>query len=433
VIGGTVAPESRYFPDRGDHRYRVLHYDLTLDYRPGVNRLSGRAKLTAVAVEPLNQIDLDLGPFRVAHVSVDGAWVRFTHRGEKLRVIPAGWLPEGRTFTVEVRYSGNPRPTPSPWGGLGWDQLHDGVIVASQPVGASSWFPCNDRPSNKATYDITVTTASPYTVVCTGMLEGTRRGGSRTTWVYRQPQPMAPYLASVQIGRYQQSDLPGEVPQRLVAPARVAVRAGHDLGRQDQMMREFEQLFGPYPYESYTVVVTADELDIPIEAQGMSIFGANHMDGRRGSERLVAHELAHQWFGNSLTLAHWRDIWLHEGFATYAEWLWSEASGDEPAGEHAVRWHRRLSARPAGFVLGDPGVKRMFDDAVYKRGALTLHALRRTLGDPAFLSMLRAWTDAYRHGVVTTGAFTELAGEYTPHSLDGFFQDWLYAEPLPPL
>lgn len=430
VDGRTVAPGTRYFPERGDYSYEVRHYDLELDYRPAPNRLAGVARLTAVAAEPLNQVELDFGTFRIGQVLVNGQRARFVHRGQKLRVSPGHWLPEGREFTIEVRYAGNPRPVPSPWGGLGWDQLEDGAIVASQPVGASSWFPCNDRPSDKATYRIAVTTASPYTVVCNGRLVSTRRSGSRTTWDFREHAPMATYLASVQIGRYQLADLPGAVPQRLAAPAEQLSRARLALRRQDQMMRVFTEWFGPYPFGEYVVVVTEDDLEIPIEAQGMSIFGANHLEGE---ERLVAHELAHQWFGNSLTLSHWRDIWLHEGFAAYAEWLWSEESGGELAETHARRWHSRLLGRPRDFVLADPGVKRMFDDRVYKRGALTLHALRRVLGDPAFRAVLREWTDAYRHGVVTTGRFTELAARYAPERLDSFFMSWLYSEALPPL
>ncbi|MBN6055048.1 M1 family metallopeptidase [Nonomuraea sp. RK-328] len=424
-----MAPGTRYFPDHGDHGYEVRHYDLELDYRPGPNRLAGIARLVAVAAEPLNQVLLDLGPFRVGQVFVNGERARHTLRGQKLRVTPNRWLAEGREFTLEVRYSGNPRPVPSPWGGLGWDQLEDGALVASQPIGAPSWFPCNDRPSAKATYRIAVTTPSPYTVVCNGRLMSTRRAGSRTTWEFRESAPMASYLASVQIGRYDLADLPGEVPQRVAAPAESLTRARLALGRQDQMMRVFTEWFGHYPFEEYVVVVTEDDLEIPIEAQGMSIFGTNHLE----EERLVAHELAHQWFGNSLTLAHWRDIWLHEGFAAYAEWLWSEESGGESAEVHARRWHARLAAGPLDFALADPGMKRLFDDRVYKRGALTLHALRRALGDPAFRSVLREWTEVYRHGVVTTGRFTELAARYTAEPLDAFFMSWLYTERLPPL
>lgn len=276
----------------------------------------------------------------------------------------------------------------SHWGGLGWEQLTDGVIVASQPIGAPSWFPCNDRPDDKATYRISVTTASAYQVVANGELVSKRRATSTTTWVYEQAEPMASYLASVQIGRYQQAELgPG---MRLFFPVRYASRVRHDFERQGRMMEVFRERFGPYPFGSYTAVVVDDELEIPVEAQGMSIFGVNHVDGRRGEERLVAHELAHQWFGNSLTVADWSGIWLHEGFASYAEWIWSESSGGLSSDDHAQRWHRRLSSLPQDFVLADPGPRRLFDDRVYRRGALTLHALRRTIGDESFFALLRS-------------------------------------------
>ncbi|GAA1020147.1 putative peptidase M1, membrane alanine aminopeptidase [Acrocarpospora pleiomorpha] len=422
-----------YFPKRGNEGYRVLHYDLTLDYRVVTNRLTGTAVLAAVATAPLDRFELDLGVFRVGQVLVNGARARFSHREGKLRVTPGSWLAEGRPFSVEVRYAGNPRPVSSPWGELGWDQLADGVIVASQPIGASSWFPCNDRPAEKATYRIAVTAASPYQVVANGVRISSTRGASTTTWVYEQGEPMAAYLASVQIGRYASVDLDGVVPQRVYYPARLATRILHDFGRQDRMMATFADRFGPYPFGGYTVVVTDDELEIPVEAQGMSVFGANHVDGRRGSERLVAHELAHQWFGNSLTLGHWRDIWLHEGFAAYAEWVWSEASGGDPAAVHARRWHRRLTTLPQDFILADPGARRLFDDRVYKRGALTLHALRHTLGDVPFFSMLREWTTAHRHGTINTGMFTDLARHFTPEPLDPLFASWLYTTKLPTL
>jgi aminopeptidase N len=407
----------------------VEHYDLSLDYRVASNRLGGTARLSAVATEPLSRLSLDLGAFRVGGVLVNGKAVRFTHRAGKLHLAP-GRLAPG-PFTIEVRYAGNPRPVSSFWGELGWEQLTDGVIVASQPIGGPSWFPCNDRPDDKASYRISVTTTSPYTVVANGDLTAKRRAAAGTTWVYEQTEPMASYLASVQIGRYQQDEIGPRM--RLAFPAKLAAKARFDFGRQNQMMEVFSDRFGAYPFGSYTVVVTDDELEIPVEAQGMSIFGANHVDGLRGEERLVAHELAHQWFGNSLTLTGWRDIWLHEGFACYAEWIWSEASGGESAGALAARCHQRLSALPQDFVLGDPGARRLFDDRVYKRGALTLHALRRVIGDLAFFAMLREWTSANRHGNVTTDMFLDLALQYATRSYDGFLASWIYGTRLPPL
>ncbi|MEZ0076104.1 M1 family metallopeptidase [Planotetraspora sp. GP83] len=420
-----------YFPNRGDDGYRVEHYDLSLDYRIGSNKLTAVARVSAVATRQAESFGLDLGAFRVGKVLVGGAQARHARRGDKLVVTPATALREGEPFVAEVHYAGTPRPISTRWGELGWEELSDGVLVASQPIGAPSWFPCNDRPDDKAAYRISVTTASPYEVVATGALVGKRRAGSATTWMYEQREPMATYLASVQIGRYRQEVVPGPVPQRLAFPWRAAARVRHDFGRQGQMLEAFAKRFGPYPFGGYTVVVAGDELEIPIEAQGMSVFGVNHADGRRGSERLVAHELAHQWFGNSLTIGDWRDIWLHEGFAAYAEWLWSEDSGGDSADEHARRAHRKLAALPQDFSLTDPGLDRLFDDRVYKRGALAVHALRRTLGDAAFHPMLHEWTATHRYGTVSTRQFTSHAERYSARPLETFFWTWLRDPRLP--
>ncbi|MFI0352147.1 M1 family metallopeptidase [Actinomadura sp. 9N407] len=422
-----------YFPERGSGAYRVTFYDLALEYRVGPNRLAGVALLSIVPGGPLDRLELDLGPFRIGKVLVDGRPARFRQRRDKLHVTPGRTLPAGTACTVEVRYSGNPRPLSSPWGGLGWEQLTDGSLVAAQPTGAASWFPCNDRVQDKAAYRISVTTASAYHVAANGRLTGKRPSGATTTWVYEQREPMASYLASVQIGPYRSVEVDGPVPQRLLFPAAAEERVRHDFARQGAMIETFSGLFGPYPFGAYTVVVADDELEIPVEAQGMSIFGINHADGRRGEERMVAHELAHQWFGNSLTLADWRDIWLHEGFATYAEWLWSERSGGEPADEHALRWHGRLARLPQDLVLADPGARRIFDDRVYKRGALTLHALRRAMGDRRFFQLLRDWTREHRHGSVTTAAFVQRAQEHAPVPLDDLFSGWLHGRALPRL
>ncbi|MFJ2029618.1 M1 family metallopeptidase [Streptosporangium sp. NPDC087985] len=425
MVPSTARPP--YFPAHGDGGYRVEHYDLSLDYRVGPNRLDGVARLSAVALRPLSRVSLDLGALQVGGVLVNGEAARFTHRGGKLHVAPV--RPVSGPFTVEVRYAGNPRPVSSHWGGLGWEQLTDGVIVAGQPTGAPSWFPCNDRPDDKAAYRISVTAASPYAVIANGEPVARRRAASTTTWVYEQAEPMASYLASVQIGRYRQAEpAPG---MRLVFPARLAPRVRHGFDRQERMMAVFCERFGPYPFGSHVTVVVDDELEIPVEAQGMSIFGVNHVDGGRGEERLIAHELAHQWFGNSLTVADWRDIWLHEGFATYAEWIWSESSGGAPADVLAARCHRRLSALTQDVVLADPGERRLFDERVYRRGALTLHALRRAMGDGPFFALLREWTAGHRHGSVTTEQFTALAARRTARPLEELFSAWLYGSRLP--
>ncbi|WP_344442615.1 M1 family metallopeptidase, partial [Kitasatospora nipponensis] len=427
-----------YFPEHGDPRYRVHRYELALDYRPGPNRLGGTARLSALAgPEALREFVLDLADFRIGRVLVDGRAAHYAHRGGKLRVKPARPLTAGTAFTVEVHYSGNPRPVRSQWGGLGWEELTDGALVASQPIGAPSWYPCNDRPADKASYQISITTPSPYTVVTGGRLLTRTTRASSTTWVYEQAAPTSSYLVGIAIGGFEKVLLvdaePGAVPQVGYVAPRLVPRFATDFGRQPQMLRLFEQLFGPYPFGEYAVVVVDEELDVPVEAQGMAVFGTNHVDGARGSERLVAHELAHQWFGNSVTVADWRHIWLNEGLAKYAEWLWAERSGGRSAQAHAADAHRMVAALPQDLRLADPTRKLMFDDRLYERGGLTIHALRCELGEEPFLRMLREWAPSRRGSVATTADFMVHAQRYAARSLVELFDAWLYQVALPRL
>jgi aminopeptidase len=432
---GASSAGDPYVPSHGNGGYHVESYELDLDYRVSSNRLSGKATITAVATQALSRISFDLSGLRVSKVSVNGRRAqRFTQRDGKLHI--SANILDGAEFTVDIQYAGNPRPEDGPWGELGWEELTDGVIVAGQPSGAATWFPCNDHPGDKAHYRITITTDSPYQVVANGRLVSRRVKASRTTWVYDQAAPMATYLATVQIGRYDAVELfASPVPTQAVLPPSLLREFRADFGRQQEMIKLFGRLFGPYPFAAYTVVVTDDPLEIPLEAQGISVFGRNHLDGRRGSERLVAHELAHQWFGNSLTPATWQHIWLNEGFACYAEWLWSEASGGLTATQQVAKAHSRLKSLPQDLLLSDPGPELMFDDRLYKRGAITLHVLRQHLGDDAFFELLRTWTRSHRHGSVTTDEFIALAVTVSSDedAVRELFSDWLDSTELPAL
>ena len=409
-------------------QFRVSHYDLELRTKPAIGRLAARARLTVVAAAVDVPLELDFGSLRVERVLVDGRPARWTHRGGKLRI--RGRFLVDTPFPVEIRYAGRPEPVHTRyWGDVGWDELTDGVIVASQPVGARSWFPCDDSVGAKASFRIAVTAPTSYTVVANGVLAARVSSGSTTTWTYVADEPMAPYLATVQIGHYERVLLSSG--QILAAPYGRLAAAQRDFGRQPRIMRVFTELFGPYPFAEYAVVVTDDELEVPIEAQGLSIFGANHVDGERGFERLVAHELAHQWFGNSVGLADWRHIWLNEGFAAYAEWLWSERSGGPSASALAGRSRAVLAGLPQNLRIGDPPPRDMFDDRLYRRGALTLHTLRTQLGDRPFFALLREWTEKYRYGTVTTDDFVALAEQHAGRSLRGFFDQWLFHTALP--
>lgn len=426
-----------YLPGTGNFGYRVSRYDLELEYKVAINRLSGAATITAVTLAELKTFSLDLsGALSVSKVIVNGRRpAHYRASVDKLHITLPERLPAGAAMTIAVRYGGTPRPIRSLWGEVGFEELTDGVLVAGQPNGASSWFPCDDHPSAKASFRVQIATESPYFALANGKLLARRARAGMTTWVYEQAEPTSTYLITLQIGMYERHRMAKNgVEIFAVLPRRLRDDFDHDFGRQPQMMKLFTKLFGPYPLTTgYTVVVTDDDLEIPLEAQGISIFGANHCDGRRGEERLIAHELAHQWFGNSVTVQRWRHIWLHEGFACYAEWLWSEHCGERTVDHWARHYHDRLKNSPQNLVLADPGPRDMFDDRVYKRGALTLHALRKTIGDTEFFALLKDWTNRYRHSSVVTDDFVGLAARHAHDSLRPLWDAWLYSPEVPEL
>ncbi len=356
--------------------FHVTHYDLNFDYKVAPNRLDAVATLTLTTWRELNHLTLDLtSGLTVRNVEASSGFdvKRYRQSGGKLRITFDQFIPVDTELQLAIRYAGTPRPRRTAWGMLGWEELENGALTANQPDGAPSWFPCDDTPDEKATYTFNVRADRGYVAV------------TNTT-----ARPMATYLATVQVGQFHRVELGRNTVAWLPPNTPVG-----DLDKQQAMLDYFETVFGPYPFEDYQVVVHEDELEIPLEAQGLSIFGVNHL---RGNERLIAHELAHQWFGNSLGIAQWDDIWLNEGFACYAEWLWADFSGQMPI-DASVRNHYAKIA-PMPFTLKDPGPRDMFDDRVYKRGAITLHALRRTAGDPAFFAAVRDYVARGAHGVV---------------------------------
>jgi aminopeptidase N len=420
-----------YLPGHGDRSYSVRHYDLDLSYVLEGNRLAGTATLDVVALEETARLVLDLAHLRASKVRVDGARLKkWSDRQDRLVLQLDRPVPAGAALTLTIAYGGVPKPViDRHHGDAGWEELTDGVIVAAQPHGAPTWFPCNDRPDDKATYRIAVSAPAGYVVVANGELVEHRRRASVEEWVHVMDRPMATYLATVQIGRYV-STTHGPTVTTLAPPD--ADLAG-SFDQQGAMLEYFERVFGTYPFASYAAVITDDELEIPLESQGLSTFGRNFCRPEWSQVRLIAHEMAHQWFGNAVTLGRWQDIWLHEGFACYSEWLWSEESGGPRSCDGWARHHHdRLAEAPQDLVLADPGAELMFDDRVYKRGALALHTLRVAVGDAAFFELLPAWVEQHAGGSVTTDDFLAFAGARTGTDVASLLAPWLYDEALPP-
>lgn len=426
-----------YTPNSGDPRYAVRHYALDLSYTPRTNRLVGAAKLSIEVLEKTRALRVDLVGLRATKVRVNGA----THRDVKqtsqaLQLRFAAALPPGAAVTVDIDYAGSPAPRRSHWGQIGWEELEEGALVAAQPTGSPTWFPCNDRVSDRARYDIRFTTDREFFVAATGVPGPVTSRAGKRTWTFTSSMPSPTYLIAIHVGPY--TEFPLEIP--LVSGARlgrlVTARAESKetlkaFAPLHAMTRTFEEWFGPYPQEDLTVVVVSEELEIPLESQGLITFGVNH--AAPSEQRLIAHELAHQWFGNSVSLSRWQDIWLNEGFCCYAEWIWSEESGGATIAQCAYEHHAQLMRQPQDLVLADPGAAALFDDRVYKRGALLLEALRRTMGAESFRELMRAWAVQHAHRAVRSQEFTSLAQSMSEVSLDRLWQEWLGQPELPAL
>jgi aminopeptidase N len=420
-----------YFPDAGNGGYDVDHYALDLTWDPTRQHLEGVTTISAVATQALASFSLDLTGLDVRAVEVDGGQARWERRDDhELVVTPAHTLRAEATFRTVVRYGGTPAAIGGP-APLEPGFTTDGreVYVASEPNGAPTFFPCNDHPTDKATYEIRVTAPDALDVAANGLLRETTPGdGAGTeTWVFEAPDPMASYLVQVVVGnlRFEELTGPDELPIRNAYDADLGEDVGRAFERQSEMIDFFDDLFGPYPFAAYGAVVVDDDLGFALETRTLSLFGSNGL-----GEPIVAHELAHQWFGDHVSLGSWRDIWLNEGFATYAQWLWAEHRGEGTIEEIAAR-----SARSPGLDVppADPGAAQLFHRTVYVRGALTLHVLRHDLGDHAFFELLRRWVDRYGGASATSADFEALADEVGGRDLSGLFDAWLRAPRLPTL
>ncbi|MGO2110896.1 MAG: M1 family metallopeptidase, partial [Pseudoclavibacter sp.] len=381
----------------------MSHYELDLDYTPRTNRLVGTAILSVRVLEATTSLRIDLIGLRAGKVRVNGKLHKQVSQGQRaLKLRFAAEQPAGAMLQVAIDYAGRPAPLRSRWGLIGWEELENGALVASQPIGAPTWFPCNDRLEDRGTYEIRFTCDREYFVAVTGVPAGVTMRGGKRTHRFISGVPTATYLVAAHVGEYAEYPLG---PARLLTPRAQAARVRKAFACVPQIVSLYEEWFGDYPQEHLTIVVTDETLDIPLEAQGMATFGLNHCAA--AEQRLIAHEIAHQWVGNSVGIGRWEDIWLNEGFACYAEWIWSEASGGPSAAECADEHYAVLAELPQDLLLADPGPKDMFDDRVYKRGALLLEALRRELGSDAFRRLLFEWTTSHRHRIATASTFLD--------------------------
>ena len=420
-------------PATGNTGYDVAAYDLAFDFDiPALVSeppfLEASATLSATATEPLTAFSLDLLGMDVESVTVDGTPVEWCRRDRELIVGPPFALNTGDGFSVRVDYSGNPTDAEGLFDEFtGVQRAPTGLFVVLEPDGAASLFPSNDHPRDPASFRVAVTAPSDLEVISVGRLVAETSDGDRTTTVWESTEPVATYLLPLAIGDFEIVELESNVDMT------VYLYEGSDgIGdfvQQPAILEFFESLFGPYPNDRLGGIVVDVEASIALETQGIPTYSRD-----LSYEDVIAHEIAHQWFGNYIRLEDWSDIWLKEGLASFAQLLWAEHNyGLERYTRQINGLYGFLVEDPEAHPPGVPERDEMYTGSVYWRGAFTMVALRDLVGDEPVMDLLRAWIDTYGGGTATSADFLAMVDDRLGAEAFEMASAWLYDETIPPL
>ncbi|MEW2357337.1 M1 family metallopeptidase [Spirillospora sp. NPDC029432] len=439
---GAPGAGDPYFPDMGNGGYDVAHYDIGLKYDPATKGIQAVTSIKARATQNLSRFNLDfLGPLKISALRVNGAKAAYKRTGaQELEITPPKGLRKDGRFTVTVAYSGVPQTINDPaLGTSGWIPTADGAVMLNQPFGAATVYPVNDHPTDKATYTITLTAPENLTTLANGDFAGKATRGGWTVSHWRMKQPMASELSMLAIGKYDviSGKTKDGVPNITATDQGLNISAenARSFHQQTEDIQAFLQgNFGRYPFGSTGGIVAKAGVGYALETQGRPMYDLAHRPGSIPSPGLIAHELAHQWYGDSVTPERWADIWLNEGFATYSEWMLAEKQD----GKSVQESFDEVYATPADAALwkpktADPGRDNIFHGTVYDRGAMTLHVLRKEIGEKDFAKLIKAWPTANRDGNVSTRDFIRFAEKISGEQLDGLFQKWVYTSGKPSL
>ncbi|GLK15772.1 M1 family metallopeptidase [Herbiconiux flava] len=493
---GAAGIGDAYFPLDGNGGYDVQHYDLDLAYAPDTDVLSGTATVTALATQNLSAFNLDFDTravdgtdsITISAVTVNGQAADWsltstqisdvtgqpqaagstdgdaTPPRTELTVIPLAGIDTGASITTTVAYSGVPIEVSDAFGPAGVFATPTGAVVVGQPRVAATWFPSNDHPADKATFSTRMTVPAGLEVIGNGRLAGQSTANGLTTFDWEMEQPMATYLATATLGDYtvtSETGADGITYYDAIDPTLFdrdvdgtpGVKVG-DVAKtifesEPQVISFLSQYFGDYPFSEAgglaigyigehvdpdTGETVPDDLPYALENQTRPIYPAWAFPAD-ADPSVVVHELAHQWYGDSLSMQRWSDIWLNEGFATYAEWLWAAEHGG-PSTQEAFQDAYDSIPETSSFwqtVVADPGAPGIFDGAVYTRGGMTLQALRTEVGDADFFAILKGWATEHAGTAVSTEQFVAYAEQVSGDDLTAFFDTWIYSAGKPAL
>lgn len=430
------------FEDLGSTDLDVQSYDVQLAYVPDTATITGTVDIVTLVTRPVDVLALDAATLRVESVTVDGATATYDHTGTELLIDAPATLTPGTAVVVSIEYldADHGESHPAAKMPTGWYPTPDGSYVLNEPDGARSWLPSNDHPSDKATWHFEITVPDGVTAVANGRLVEQRADPAGTTWVWEQVEPMATYLVQLLTGDYVVLDggMAGDTPLTNVVLRSDAERMQRYFDMTAEQIAFFETMFGPYPLQQYGLAFTDSVPGLAMETQGRSMFSRQDFTvGESGfpgtadwtAHMLLAHELAHQWFGNAVSPADWSDLWLNESFATYGQWLWLDHADQQDLDNVAQQNLniRQVTTEPTGAPTSD----NLFGYERYDGGAVVVHALRREIGDDAFFALLQHWVADNVGTSRSTADFIALAETTAGRDLTAFFDEWLFATSLP--
>lgn len=431
------------FPELGNPGYDVLSYDLSFAYKDNSTPLDAVTVIDARSLTRLETVNLDFTHGKVASAEVNGEPAGFASVGEDLVLTPARPVERDVPLHITVRHTSDPRGR----GDGGWVVTEDGLAMANQADAAHRVFPCNDHPADKAYFTFRVSAPAGTTAVANGVPGAlpARRAGGATTWTYRTLHPMATELAQVSIGdsAVVHRTGPHGLPLRDVVPAADRERLEPWLKKTAGHIEWMEARVGRYPFENYGVLIAKARTGFELETQTLSLFESALFAGGGGYpewyvESVMVHELAHQWFGDSVSPRTWSDLWLNEGHATWYEALYADGLGKyslerrmREAYQRSDQW-RAAGGPPAAPKPAAPGEKiGLFRPAVYDGAALILYALRQEIGTKAFDRVERRWVGEHRDAIAGTEDFVRLASQEAGRDLGAFLEPWLYGKKTP--
>ncbi len=448
--GGEGLGDS-YYPTLGSAGYDVQSYLIQMEFDPSTKEVSGMATIDAVAVADLDVFSLDFFGLETLGVRVNDTAADFQQVMEELVIDPIQDLGAGEQMTVVVAYQGMfaSRPAMAISGymvGGHWSVDGETFFVLNEPDGSAAWAPFNDHPLDKALVNVEITVPAGLTAVSGGRLVERRDDGESSFFSWSLEFPVAPYLIPLAIGPYESRAEPDSHGLEIITwyPEGLDTSLLEAFSRQSRHVSFMEELFGPYPFETLGGLVVNAGVGLALEHQTLPTY-----DISATAESIIVHEIAHQWFGNSVSVADWGDIWLNEGPATLAEWLWEEETRGVAAYDRIVAQNygyfsgamfagEGVSAREAARAAarrhpppGRPHPDDLFNYSVYGKGALALAALRDDLGDDDFFGLLRNWHDTHRYGNASTADFLSLVERTGGTEARSLVESWIY-DPLPP-